>query len=104
MYSIFTNDLNVCMFIGECTRGKKRCEGGRCYDIERHHIFGGFNKKRSEKYGYIAPLTRTLHPNGIYAPSNWQEIDLYLKQECQKDFEKTHTREEFIEEFGRSWL
>lgn len=104
MYSIFTNDLNVCMFISDCIHAGYKCKNRRCYDVERHHVFGGFNRKRSEKYGFIAPLTRELHPNGVFAPEDWQVIDTYLKEECQRHYEQTHTREEFIEEFGRNYL
>lgn len=104
MRSVLTDNMDVCMFIGQCMRSAPLCKNRRCYDIERHHVFGGFNRDRSTKYGYIAPITRELHPNGIFAPDNWKEIDTMLKRMCQQHFEQTHTREEFIKEFGRSYL
>ena len=32
------------------------------------------------------------------------ELDLHLKQECQRKFEETHTREEFIALIGQNFL
>jgi hypothetical protein len=100
LWSIFTNNMNKCIVTGyedpELTSYPK---------VERHHVFGGFNRSKCEKYGYIAPLFESYHPNGVKAPKNWQKLDLRLKQICQKDFEEKHgSREDFIEEFGRSYL
>lgn len=92
LWSIFTDDMDHCMFNG--TSG-----------VERHHCFGGFNRSKCENYGYIAPLSPKFHPNGASAGEYVQEIDIYLKQQCQKDYEEKHgTREEFIKEFGRNYL
>ena len=33
-----------------------------------------------------------------------KDFDMYLKKLCQAEFEKTHTREEFMEIIGRSYL
>lgn len=91
--SIFTSDMDHCVFTGSPY-------------IERHHVFGGYNRARSEKYGFIAPLRYDLHPNGIKAdPEHKKEIDAYLKQQCQEYYENNiGTRDEFIEEFGRNYL
>lgn len=91
--SIFTDDMDHCMFTLSNT-------------VERHHVFGGFNRERSEKYGFIAPLRPDLHPNGVHAnPDLSVRVDMALKQTCQKWYEENvGTREEFIAEFGRSWL
>lgn len=100
LWSIFTDNMNRCIFTGH-----EDPAGTACPRIERHHVFGGYNRARSEKYGYIAPLLGELHPNGVKAPKEWQEIDGHLKRACQQHYEKYHgTREEFIREFGRSWL
>ena len=90
--SVLTDDMDVCMFTGASP-------------VERHHIFGGANKKRSEKYGFIAPLRPDLHPNGVFAGKDAKEVDLRLKTMAQTYYEEHHgTREEFIKEFGKSWL
>lgn len=98
--SIFTDNMNRCIF-----SGYEDPDGTPYPQIERHHVFGAYNKHLSEKYHYIAPLKKEFHPNGVEAGENWQEIDTYLKQECQKDYELNHgTREDFIREFGRNYL
>lgn len=90
--SIFTDDMDHCFFTGSP-------------DVERHHVFGGFNRKRSEQYGFIIPLRKDLHPNGVFAGKQAKKLDLYMKQECQEWYEKNiGTREQFIQEFGRNWL
>lgn len=92
LWSIFTDDMEHCFYTGST-------------DIERHHVFNSYNRNRSEKYGFVIPLRRDLHPNGVMADDNWQNLDLHLKQECQKHYEKyIGTRYEFMKEFGRNWL
>lgn len=73
--------------------------------VEMHHVFyGTSNRAKSDKYGYIVPLCHYHHnepPDGVHFN---KQLDLYLKQTYQARFEQDHTREEFIEEFGRSYL
>lgn len=92
--SILTDDMDHCMFTGSPI-------------VERHHVFGGSRKKNSEKYGFMAPLFPELHPNGVFfkATEENKKIDLILKTRCQKWYEENiGTREEFIQEFGKSYL
>lgn len=90
--SVFTDDMDHCYFTGS-------------YPVERHHIFGGSNRKNSEKYGFIIPLRPDLHPNGAQRGANAAEIDLKLKTMAQEYFETFYgTREDFRSVFGKSWL
>ena len=93
LWSVFTDDMDHCYFTGSPY-------------IERHHIFGGSNRKNSEKYGFVIPLRYDLHPNGARADrSKACEIDLKLKQMAQEYFEANYgTREDFRAIFGKSWL
>lgn len=95
LWSVFTDDMDHCMFTGDSR-------------VERHHIFyqmGGGMKEKCEKYGFIAPLRPDLHPNGVFAGQSAKAVDLKLKQMSQQYYEEHYgTREEFIKEFGRSWL
>lgn len=92
LWSIFTDDMEHCMFTGYAP-------------VERHHVFGGSNRDNSEKYGFIAPLRPDLHPNGVFAGQSAKLVDNELKQRCQRYFEEHHgTREEFVDIFGRSYL
>lgn len=75
--------------------------------VHIHHVFNGSRKAASEKRGFLVPLHLTLHTNGpdsVHMKPN-QGLDLRLKQECQRYYKEHYgTREEFIKEFGRSYL
>jgi hypothetical protein len=91
--SVFTDDMDSCIFTGSPY-------------VERHHIYGAYNRKKSEEYGFVVPLRYDLHPNGAQADMRYaKQIDEHLKKMGQEYFE-THygTREEFMEIFGRSYL
>lgn len=92
LWSVFTDDMDHCIFT-------------RYAPVERHHIFGNSNRKRSEKYGFVVPLRPDLHPNGVFAGKDAKEIDKKLKTMAQEYYEQNiGTREDFRKEFGKSWL
>ena len=79
--------------------------------LELHHIFGGSNRKNSTKYGLVVWLNHYYHnepkcPENLYfgSPHHDKEVMLWLRQQGQKKFEETHTREEFIQIFGKNYL
>lgn len=89
--SILSKDWDVCYFgqhHAECT----------------HHVFGGSRKKASEREGFIVRLCNRCHNMSDESVHFNKERDLLLKRICQREYEKTHTREEFIDVFGRSYL
>ena len=89
---------------------KKECFICRTnYDVEtisglhEHHIFE--ETAKSEKYGLKIWLCHR-HPvtNPHYSINYQKQLDLELKQLAQKKFEESHSREEFIEHFIKSYL
>ena len=74
--------------------------------LDEHHIFGGTaNRKKSEQHGLKVYLCNQKgHHKGAAGPHMNRLVDLSLKGIGQREFEKNHTREEFIKEFGKSWL
>lgn len=94
LWSIFTDHLE------ECYITKQRA-------AEVHHIFPGSRRRICEKYGFVVPLHPMLHqwgPDSVHMKPN-KGLDLRLKQDCQRYFEKHYgTREEFIKEYGKSYL
>lgn len=64
--------------------------------LDPHEIYGGSNRKRSIKNKFIKLLCRKCHSN--------EEIINQLRINTQKEYEKKHTREEFIEIIGKSYL
>ena len=87
--------------------GKCLVTGIENSEIERHHVFEGLQgfKKKSEDYGFIVPLHRSVHPNGAFCTSkNWVDLDHWLKRMCQEWYvEIAHigTKEDFYREFGK---
>lgn len=76
---------------------------------EEHHIFSGTsNRAKSEEYGLKVYLCLKHHRGDINgsaeAVHSNRKTDLILKGMAQWKFEETHSREEFIKEFGKSWL
>lgn len=72
--------------------------------LECHHIFGGGNRKQSEKYGLKVWLCQSHHntpPLGVHF--NYNHLCL-LRVKGQQAFEENHTREEFKKIFGRNYL
>ena len=67
---------------------------------EHHVIHGTLNRKNSERTGLKVWLCyehhEHVHKNAI--------ADIGLKRYAQIEFEKSHTREEFREIFGKSYL
>ena len=76
------------------------------YNLHLHHIcYGVANRKVSDKNGFVVYLCQ-YHHEGTYGVHGkyGNELNKKLKQECQKKYEQTHTREEFIKLIGRNYL
>mgnify|MGYP006912864981 CR=1 FL=1 len=72
--------------------------------IEEHHIYSGALRKISEKHGFKVYLCHYCHnepPNGVHF---CKERNLLLKRQCQREYEKTHSRADFIRIIGRNYL
>lgn len=90
MESKFTKDLEHCFVCG------------RPYP-HIHHMMNGANKKKAEKYGLILPLCLNHH-TGAEGVHSKPEKMLACRQMAQRKFEEEHTREEWLSEFGKSYL
>lgn len=78
--------------------------GRICIPTEQHHIFGGANRKWSEKYGlkvFLCPYCHRDNRNGVH--SDAEKMD-NLHRIGQSAFERNHTRMEFMEIFGKNYL
>ncbi len=72
--------------------------------LELHHIFGGSNKKNSEKYGFIVYLCHYCHNEPPFGVHHNAENMSKLRAIAQKKFEETQSRDEFRRIFGKSYL
>lgn len=90
-YSIL-NNLDKCYFCGQpaqCT----------------HEVyFGTANRQISIRNGFCVGLCHKHHNMSNNSVHNNRKMDLILKRKYQAEYEKTHTREEFIELIGKSYL
>lgn len=91
-YSIL-NNLNKCYFCGKPREAI-------------HEVFYGKNRQTSIKNGFCVGLCHECHNMGsesVHAKPN-QGKDKELKQRYQREYEKNHTREEFIKLIGRNYI
>ena len=72
-------------------------------NIESHHIFGGPNRKNSEKYGLKVWLCHEHHtgPQGVHFN---KELMDQIHNIGQLMFEAKYSHEEFIRIFGKNYL
>lgn len=64
--------------------------------LDPHEVYGGSNRKRSIKCKFIKMICPKCHSN--------EEIINQLRIDTQKEFEKEHTKEEFIKLIGKSYI
>lgn len=86
-------------------QNRKECIVCGSWTCDSHYIFHDVNNKSKDDYGlnvWLCP-SHLNGSNGIYGRFG-HKLDLELKQLGQKAFEWTHTREEFIKEYGKSYL
>ena len=74
---------------------------GRGDHLDLHHIYGGANRKASDKWGCWCWLTHDVH---MAAHDRQQELLYQLRRECQERFEERHGHETFMAVFGRNYL
>lgn len=77
---------------------------GSTHWLEKHHIFGAANRKKSEKYGLTVYLCHNCHnepPNGVHHNA---EKNNWLKQQGQKAFMEKYPHKDFMAEFGKNYL
>ena len=76
------------------------------YCLEEHHIFGGSNRKISEKYGLKVYLCHYHHnepPDGVHFNKEFmQKLHKLGQKAYMKKYNKTI--ENFIKEFGKNYL
>ena len=73
--------------------------------LESHHIFyGTANRKKSERNGlkvWLCPMHHRDPASGVHYD---KMLDRKLKQIAQQAYEQKHSREEFMQEFGKNYL
>ena len=90
----------------ECYVSRKRWGVSAIGGLQKHHIYAGRNRKVSDQNGFWVWLLPYWHTGSNEAAHcrDGAALDLELKQDCQRKFEETHTREEFRALIGKSYL
>lgn len=87
-FSIIYNDLTKC------------CNCGSKIGIELNEIYEGSYRRRSIEYGTVAPMCYNCHTKFHHD----SRFNLYYKVLFEKEFLKTHSKEEFIKTFGQDYI
>lgn len=80
---------------------------GRECHLDRHHIFGGANRKKSEQYGLVVLLCHdNCHLFGINAVHRNAETMKMLREYGQRKVmrEQGWDIQRFIKEFGKNYI
>ena len=75
--------------------------------LDRHHIFGGAMRKKSEKYGLVVHLCHhSCHIFGKYAVHQNADVMQRLHEYGQRKAmeEQDWTEDEFRQHFGKNYL
>lgn len=64
--------------------------------LDPHEVYGGSNRKRSIKSKFVKLICPRCHSN--------EAIIKQLRIDTQKEYEKTHKRQEFIKLIGKSYI
>lgn len=74
--------------------------------LEEHHVFGGANRKNSEKYGLKVHLCHWCHnepPNGVHHNSeNRQTLQSMVQEKAMQHY--GWTEDDFRHIFGKNYL
>lgn len=77
---------------------------------EKHHVFGGPLRKKSEHFGLTVYLCRKHHTGDISGSReavhrpDFNDYGLRLKKDAQTAFEQKYGHEAFVREFGKNYL
>ena len=74
--------------------------------LERHHVFNGAYRMKSERYGAVVDLCgRRCHRESTESVHRNAAVNLALKEEFQRKImaEQDWTVEQFVDEFGKNY-
>lgn len=71
--------------------------------LDKHHVFGGCYRDKSERYSMVAYICRDCH-NAIHFSPKSKEMMETLRREYELKFKRLYPDLDFIETFGRDYL
>lgn len=79
-------------------------DSSKKYTEEHHIMFGSGQRELSEADGLKVDLCRNHHKEGPEAVHNNREMRELLCRIAQKEYEQTHTREEWMARYKKNYL
>lgn len=76
---------------------------GRTYDLDKHHIFNGSFRDKSETWGCWCLINHEAHMK-LHQTAQGQKVARWLKQQAQEQFERRWGHDKFIEVFKKNYL
>ena len=73
-------------------------------NLETNHIFGGPNRTISETNGFKVKLCPEHHRTGPKAVHRNMESMRLIQKDAQREYEKNHTRQQFLDLIGRNYM
>lgn len=70
----------------------------------KHHVYPGKNRRISEENGFTVYLCPGHHEFTAAAVHVNYEHMRMIQRDCQREYEKTHTRQQFRSLIGKSYL
>lgn len=76
---------------------------GRWCQTHKHHLFGGPNRKHSEREGLYVYLCPEHHNMSNHSVHMDVKMNRWLQQEGQEAYENIYSHEQFMRIFGRNY-
>lgn len=89
--SILTDDLTHCFICGHD-------------NAHVHHVFYGRNRRNADEDGLTIGLCYRHHNGSDEGIHFCHQLDTQIKMMAQKKYEESHTRDEFIRRYGKSYI
>lgn len=70
----------------------------------KHHVYGGPNRRISEENGFTVNLCPGHHEFTEAAVHRNYEYMRLIQEDCQREYEKEHTRQQFMDLIGKNYL
>lgn len=72
--------------------------------VHEHHVYPGRNRQVSEANGFKVYLCVRHHGYSREAVHENHEYMRLIQMDCQRQYERTHTRQQFMQLIGQSFL
>lgn len=76
---------------------------GRTYDLDKHHVMNGINRKKAEEWGLWVYLNHEVHMK-LHQTAQGQKVARWLKQQAQEQFERRYGHDKWMKEFHKNYL